>query len=161
MKLLLAAALLMPAVAEPAPAFPRQMSYKCTMRVSPDSHDIFAGLFRLLTSHLHKLTRGAEWVQQVSPDAGNNFSGTHYLNADLEVMRTEWLMTCRGGTCGHFGPSPTSVGINAHGREQAMYQTTVNERLPPGPGGAHAVQCRKLSVQPCSSCSYLRSQRKA
>jgi len=107
------------AAAEPKPAFPRQMSYKCTMHVSLDSHDLFAG---------------------------NNFSGTHYLNADLQVMRTEWLMTCPGGTCGRFGPNPTSVGINAHGREQAMYQTTVNERLPPGPGKAQAVQCRKLPL---------------
>ena len=90
-----------------------------------------------------------------------------------QVMRTEWLMTCPGGTCGRFGPNPTSVGINAHGREQvvrvrvnsgrpykiaaqdaemfraspeAMYQTTVNERLPPGPGKAQAVQCRKLPL---------------
>ncbi|CAE6927646.1 unnamed protein product [Symbiodinium sp. CCMP2592] len=129
------------AAAEPKPAFPRQMSYKCTMHVSVDSHDLFAG---------------------------NNFSGTHYLNADLQVMRTEWLMTCPGVTCGRFGPNPTSVGINAHGREQvvtvrvisvrpckiaalelpweAMYQTTVNERLPPGPGKAQAVQCHKLPL---------------
>ena len=35
-----------------------------------------------------------------------------------QVMRTEWLMTCPGSTCGRFGPNPTSVGINAHGREQ-------------------------------------------
>ena len=34
------------ATAEPTPAFPRQMSYKCTMRVSLDSHDLFAGLSR-------------------------------------------------------------------------------------------------------------------
>ena len=29
---------------------------------------------------------------------------------------------------------------------EAMYQTTVNERLPPGPGKAQAVQCRKLPM---------------
>ena len=55
-------------------------------------------------------------------------------------------MTCRNGSCGRFGPSPTSVGINAHGREQAMYQTSANERLPPGPGNAKAVQCQKLPL---------------
>ena len=27
-------------------------------------------------------------------------------------------MTCPNGSCGQFGSSPTSVGINAHGDEQ-------------------------------------------
>eukprot|EP00913_Durusdinium_trenchii_P007477 g7029.t1 len=111
--------LLAMAAAEPKPVYPRQMSYKCTMKVKPGIKDIFAG---------------------------NNFTGTHYLNADLKLMRTEWKMTCPHGSCGQFGPSPTSVGINAHGEEQAMYQTFANERLPPGPGGALAVQCQKLPL---------------
>ena len=105
--------------AEPTPVYPRQMSYSCTMRVKPGIKDIFAG---------------------------NNFTGTHYLNADKKLMRTEWLMTCPNGSCGQFGSSPTSVGINAHGDEQAMYQTFANERLPPGAGGALAVQCQKLPL---------------
>ena len=36
-----------------------------------------------------------------------------------ESQGTEWLMTCPNGSCGQFGSSPTSVGINAHGEEQA------------------------------------------
>lgn len=107
------------AAKEPTPVYPRQMSYSCTMRVKPGIKDIFAG---------------------------NNFTGIHYLNADKKMMRTEWLMTCPNGSCGQFGSSPTSVGINAHGEEQAMYQTFTNERLPPGPGGALAVQCQKLPL---------------
>eukprot|EP00437_Effrenium_voratum_P025471 CAMPEP_0181405674 /NCGR_PEP_ID=MMETSP1110-20121109/4879_1 /TAXON_ID=174948 /ORGANISM="Symbiodinium sp., Strain CCMP421" /LENGTH=208 /DNA_ID=CAMNT_0023528065 /DNA_START=11 /DNA_END=634 /DNA_ORIENTATION=- len=106
------------AAAAPVPVYPRQMTYKCTMRVKPGIKDIFAG---------------------------NNFTGTHYLNAEKKVMRTEWLMTCPK-SCGEFGPSPTSVGINAHGEEQAMYQTFANLRLPPGPGGALAAQCHKLPL---------------
>jgi len=76
--------------------------------------------------------------------AGNNFTGTHYLNADLKVQRTEWQMTCPGGTCGRFGPSPTSVGINAHGNESAVYQTVANTSGLPGAGGAYPVFCMKL-----------------
>ena len=36
-----------------------------------------------------------------------------------ESQGTEWLMTCPNGSCGQFGSSPTSVGINVHGEEQA------------------------------------------
>lgn len=109
------------AVAEPPqPAWPRQMSYKAVMRVAPTASDMFAG---------------------------NNFSGTHYLNADKQVMRTEWLMTCPNHTCGRSGPSPTSVGINAHGKEQSIYQTVADPTRPAGPGGAQPIRCMKLPLE--------------
>lgn len=101
----------------PTPKYPRQMSYRARMQVSADSKDMFAG---------------------------NNFTGSHYLNADTNVMRTEWLMTCPKGTCGRFGASPTSVGLNAHGKEGAIYQTVANTKEPMGPGGAQPVLCMKL-----------------
>lgn len=48
-------------------------------------------------------------------------------------------------------PNSTVAFIIFHWRFQAMYQTFVNERLPPGPGGAMPVQCQRPDVALTSS----------
>jgi len=99
----------------PLPSFPRAMSYSCEMRLIPGTYDIFAG---------------------------NNFSGVHYINSDMNLGRTDWLMTCPHGTCGDFGPSPTSVGVTVFGPRNTTYTTTLAHAAA-RPSASGPVQCFK------------------
>lgn len=63
-------------------------------------------------------------------------------NSDMNLGRTDWLMTCPHGTCGDFGPSPTSVGVTVFGPRNTTYTTTLAHAAA-RPSASGPVQCFK------------------